>query len=118
MTRSMRWLAALLTFLAFGPSAGARGLAGDARTAPAHRLIVGWDDAVIVCGPGTDAGMDSPQAIERMVKRWKARGYQGLYLRVDEAMLPERFMTRWSTNVSPGQNYLLERLASALGGSR
>lgn len=35
----------------------------------AHRLIVGWDDAVIVCGPGTDAGMDSPEAIERMVKR-------------------------------------------------
>ena len=114
MTRSMRWLAALLTFLAFGPPAGARGLAGDARTAPAHRLIVGWDDAVIVCGPGTDAGMDSPQAIERMVKRWKARGYQGLYWRVDEAMLPERFMTRWSTNVSPGQNYLLERVDQKL----
>jgi len=46
-----------------------------------HRLIVGWDDAVIVCGPGTVAGMDSPQAIERMVKRWKARGINGVYPR-------------------------------------
>ena len=42
---------------------------------PAHRLIVGWDDAVIVCGPATVAGMDSPRAIEQMVRRWKARGY-------------------------------------------
>ena len=57
-----------------------------------HRLIVGWDDAVIVCGPGTTAGMDSPEAIEQMVKRWKARGYRGVYWRVDEAMLPARFM--------------------------
>ena len=44
----------------------------------AHRLIVGWDDPVIRCGPGTDAGMDSPLAMERMVKRWKARGYDGI----------------------------------------
>ena len=26
---------------------------------PAHRLIVGWDETVIVCRPGTVAGMDS-----------------------------------------------------------
>lgn len=80
----------------------------------AHRLIVGWDDAVIVCGPGTVAGMDSPQAIERMVKRWKGRGHQGIYWRVDEAMLPDRFMTRWHTTVSPGVNYLLERVDQKL----
>ena len=80
----------------------------------AHRLIVGWDDSVICCGPGTDAGMDSPQAIERMVKRGKARGIQGVYWRVDEAMLPERFMTRWKTKVSPGMNYLLARVDQKL----
>ena len=79
-----------------------------------HRLIVGWDDAVIVCGPGTTAGMDSPEAIEQMVKRWKARGYRGVYWRVDEAMLPARFMTRWETKVSPGMNYLLERVDQEL----
>ena len=80
----------------------------------AHRLIVGWDDSVICCGPGTDAGMDSPLAVERMVKRWKARGYDGIYWRVDEAMLPERFMTRWETTHSPGMNYLLERVDQEL----
>lgn len=81
---------------------------------PAHRLIVGWDDSVIVCGPGTVAGMDSPEAIERMVKRWKARGIPGIYWRVDEAMLPDRFMTRWNPKVSPGVNYLLERVDQKL----
>ncbi len=81
---------------------------------PAHRLIVGWDDSVIVCGPGTVAGMDSPAAIERMVKRWKARGHQGIYWRIDEAMLPDRFMTRWNPKVSPGVNYLLERVDQKL----
>ena len=113
MTRSMRWLEVVwLSWRLVRPQAPAGWQA--MRTAPAHRLIVGWDDAVIVCGPGTDAGMDSPQAIEQMVKRWKARGYQGIYWRVDEAMLPERFMTRWNTNVSPGQNYLLERVDQKL----
>ena len=86
----------------------------DEPKTPAHRLIVGWDDAVIVCGPGTVAGMDSPQAIERMVKRWKGRGHQGIYWRVDEAMLPDRFMTRWNPKVSPGVNYLLERVDQKL----
>ena len=75
-------------------------VAADGQSATAHRLIIGWDDSVICCGPGTDAGMDSPQAVERMVKRWKARGIQGVYWRVDEAMLPERFMARWKAKVA------------------
>lgn len=76
----------------------------------ANRLIVGWNDAVIVCGPGTDAGMDSPEAIQRIVKRWKERGIRGVYWRVDESMLPERFMTRWNQTTSPGANYLFRRV--------
>jgi len=63
---------------------------------------------------GDGAGMDSPQAIEQMVKRWKGRGHQGIYWRVDEVMLPDRFMTRWNTKVSPGVNYLLERVDQEL----
>ena len=86
----------------------------EAELPVAHRLIVGWDDSVICCGPGTDAGMDSPGAIERTVKRWKARGYQGIYWRVDEAMLPSQFMTRWETTHSPGMNYLLARVDQEL----
>lgn len=81
---------------------------------PEHRLIVGWDDAVIVCGPGTDAGMDSPEAIERIVKRWKARGLRGVYWRVDEAMLPARFMSRWDVPHAPGQQYLFRRVDETL----
>lgn len=93
---------------------GSRCFGDDLRTTAAHRLIVGWDDSVICCGPGTVAGMDSPAAVEKMVQRWKARGIQGVYWRVDEAMLPARFMTRWETKVSPGMNYLLERVDQTL----
>ena len=62
---------------------------------PAHRLIVGWNNSVIIGGPGTVAGMDSPAALERMVKRRNARGHQVISWPTDEAMLPSRFMTRW-----------------------
>ena len=112
--QSVRWI--LMCAVSWGMSwiAGMTVFAADDLTPMAHRLIVGWDDSVICCGPGTDAGMDSPQAIERMVKRWKARGIQGVYWRVDESMLPERFMTRWKTKVSPGMNYLLERVDQTL----
>lgn len=104
--RLLSFMGLLLAFISSAES--------DEPKTPAHRLIVGWDDAVIVCGPGTVAGMDSPEAIEKMVKRWKGRGHQGIYWRVDEAMLPDRFMTRWNIKVSPGVNYLLERVDQEL----
>jgi len=51
------------------------------RPMAARRRIVGRDDAVICCGPGTDEGMDSsPTAIERIVMRRKARGLKGSLL--------------------------------------
>ncbi len=113
-TTSNRWLCRLVIAVGLLNSCYVPMVADEVRMSPAHRLIVGWDDAVICCGPGTDAGMDSAQAIERIVKRWKARGIQGVYWRVDEAMLPARFMTRWKTKVSPGMNYLLERVDQKL----
>lgn len=106
--RFVHWISAIGIILASSHAAA------DEPKSPAHRLIVGWDDAVIVCGPGTVAGMDSPQAIEKMVKRWKGRGHQGIYWRVDEAMLPDQFMTRWKPKNSPGMNYLLERVDQEL----
>lgn len=109
-----RCLATLVIGMFLLSAIGSRAYADDFRTTAAHRLIVGWDDSVICCGPGTVAGMDSPAAIEQMVQRWKARGIQGVYWRVDEAMLPERFTTRWETKVSPGANYLLERVDQKL----
>ncbi len=108
-----RHIRRLLSFVGLILAFIGRAEADEPKT-PAHRLIVGWDDAVIVCGPGTVAGMDSPQAIEQMVKRWKGRGHQGIYWRVDEAMLPDRFMTRWKPKVSPRVNYLLERVDQKL----
>lgn len=80
----------------------------------AHRAIVGWDDSVICVGPGTVAGMDSPAAIQQMVKRWKARGYQGIYWRVDELMLPERFAIKRPGKQNPAANYLTARLENVL----
>ncbi len=71
MPRLLSFIGLLLAFISI--------VEADEPKTPAHRLIVGWDDAVIVCGPGTVAGMDSPQAIEQMVKRWKGRGHQGIY---------------------------------------
>ena len=113
-TKSVQWMLRFAVGMAMLWSGALWVDAADRQPATAHRLIIGWDDSVICCGPGTDAGMDSPQAVERMVKRWKARGVHGVYWRVDEAMLPERFMTRWKTKVSPGMNYLLERVDQKL----
>lgn len=85
--------------------------AAEPAAEPAHRLIVGWDDAVVCVGPGTDAGMDSPEAIRRMVKRWKARGITGLYWRVNETQLPgaDVYVVRNRPKASPPQNHLMAR---------
>ncbi|NUQ62136.1 MAG: hypothetical protein HUU20_06590 [Pirellulales bacterium] len=82
--------------------------AGTLPAETAHRGIVSWADAVVTCGPGTDPAMDSPQAVANMVRRWKGRGLGGVYFRVDESMLPERFTVRWpAEKVHPVSNYLL-----------
>jgi len=47
-------------------------------------VLVGWNDSVVWGGPGTDAAFDSPQAIERVMKRWKGRGFTGVYWRIDQ----------------------------------
>lgn len=51
-------------------------------------LIPSWGDIVLVHGPGTDASMDSPQAIENVVRHWKGRGFTGVYLRSDLDQFP------------------------------
>ena len=50
-------------------------------------VIPGWADLVLVHGPGTDAAMDSPEALENMIKHYKGRGYTGIYLRTDLAQI-------------------------------
>ena len=38
-------------------------------------LIPSWGDLCLVYGPGTDASMDTDQAMENMVRHWKGRGF-------------------------------------------
>ena len=50
-------------------------------------VIPSWGDMVIVYAAGTDPAMDSPEAIENMIKHWKGRGFTGVYLRTDLAQI-------------------------------
>lgn len=50
-----------------------------------YHTMISWGDQIIVCGPGTDAAMDSPQAITNMMKRLKGRGFTGIAWRADLA---------------------------------
>jgi hypothetical protein len=53
-----------------------------------RNLIPSWGDITLVYGPGTDAAMDTPEAMENMVKHWKGRGFTGVYLRSDLDQFP------------------------------
>lgn len=61
------------------------GTAAAETPAPQMNIIPSWGDIAFVYGPGTDAAMDSSQAMENMVKHWKGRGFTGVYLRSDLA---------------------------------
>jgi hypothetical protein len=49
--------------------------------------IASWGDLVATYGPGTDPAMDTPQAMENMIRYWKARGYTGVFMRTDLAQI-------------------------------
>lgn len=53
-----------------------------------RNLIPSWGDITLVHGPGTDAAMDTPQAMDNIVKYWKGRGFTGVYLRADLDQFP------------------------------
>ncbi len=56
-------------------------------------VIPSWGDVTIVHGRGTDAAMDSPQAIANIIKHWQGRGFTGVYLRTDLKQYdPEQLM--------------------------
>ena len=46
-------------------------------------VVPSWGDMVCVWADGVDPAMDSPQAIENMIKHWKGRGFSGVHLRTD-----------------------------------
>ncbi|MFO1006957.1 MAG: hypothetical protein U0929_13435 [Planctomycetaceae bacterium] len=61
-------------------------------------LIPSWGDLCLVYGPGTDASMDTNQAMENMVRHWKGRGFTGVYLRTDLTQFPPGSIIRHQAN--------------------
>jgi len=57
-------------------------------------VIPSWGDMAIVYGPGTAAAMDSPGAIEAMVRHWQGRGFTGVFLRSDLGQFPPGAIVR------------------------
>src|SRR4051794_38323834 len=87
--------------------AAASGAEPAGRPAPAERWVVpSWGDAVCVYGPGTDASMDSPEAMQRTIERWMARGMTGVTLRTDLA----DYAPMIRQNPSPQRNPRLQLL--------
>lgn len=80
MKRSHFLLAsAVLALVSAAPIAAA-----DETGVPPRLYAIGsWGDLLHVYGPGTDPSMDTPQAMENMIKQWKGRGYAGVYMRTD-----------------------------------
>lgn len=70
--------------------------------------VPSWGDVVCVYGPGTDASMDSPEAIEKTIKRWIARGYTGVTLRSDLADYEPMIHRNMSTQQNPRLQLLLD----------
>ncbi len=97
-----RTLALMLLGLATASAADPAGA-----RAPAERWVVpSWGDAVCVYGPGTDASMDSPEAMQRTIERWRARGMTGVTLRTDLA----DYAPMIRQNPSPQRNPRLQLL--------
>ena len=91
---------AIVMSLAAGPSAFAE---------PVERWVVpSWGDVVCLYGPGTDASMDSPEAMERTIKRWVARGMTGVTLRTDLADYEPMIHRNQSTQQNPRLQLLLD----------
>lgn len=74
-----------------------------------QRLAVpSWGDVVAIYGPGTDASMDSPEALEATFKRWIARGFTGTTIRTDLADYEPMIHRNNSTQQNPRIQLLLD----------
>lgn len=60
-----------------------RAVEAPAKDQPKQYAITSWGDIILCYGPGTDPAMDTPQALENMIRHWKGRGYNGVYMRTD-----------------------------------
>jgi len=93
-------------------SAGSTGWCLESSTAPAENVerwaVPSWGDIVCLYGPGTDASMDTPEALERTIKRWKARGMNGVTLRSDLADYEPMIARNKSVQQNPRLQLLLD----------
>ena len=71
-----------------------------------NNVIVGWNDFIIANGPGTDGAFDSPEAIERMMLRWKGRGFTGVYWRIEQGECYPNSYVFFDQGVLPGTQEL------------
>ena len=70
--------------------------------------VPSWGDIVCLYGPGTDASMDTPGALERTIKRWRARGMNGVTLRSDLADYEPMISRNHSVQQNPRLQLLLD----------
>ncbi len=79
-----------------------------------NNVIVGWNDFIICNGPGTDGAFDSPEAIERMMQRWKGRGFTGVYWRIEQKEGDPNSYVFFDQGVLPGTKELGAEVERAL----
>ena len=70
--------------------------------------VPSWGDIVCLYGPGTDASMDTPEALARTIKRWQARGLNGVTLRSDLADYESMISRNHSVQQNPRLQLLLD----------
>jgi hypothetical protein len=78
--------------------------------------IPSWGDLACVYSSGTDPAMETPQALENMIKHWKNRGFTGVMLRTDLADMPPDQLVR--NRPSEKQNPRLSLMWKHLDGLR
>ena len=102
---ALSFLLATASFLATGCSAGTP---TEMAETGERWAVPSWGDVVCLYGPGTDASMDSPEAVEKTIKRWKARGMTGVTLRSDLADFEPMISRNNSIQQNPRLQLLLD----------
>lgn len=74
-----------------------------------NNVVISWGDYAVLYGAATDSALDTPEGIEAAMKRWKGRGYTGVYWRSDLAQLDPNEVIRNTTTINP-QTYGLMRV--------
>jgi len=111
-TKSLRSVrsafAAFTVALIFSVLPGIPQAVADADPGGKRYAHVSWGDMVWLYGPGTDAAMENPESLEKMIKYWKARGFAGVYMRTDLREI-EPFVHRHPRSaLTPGAAVLLK----------